>query len=76
MKKILILDMNNGDVFLKFGDEYAHIYTKNNDVNSIVEDVNNYMNGESAELWDNNHIDYWKDAFEDSTTELMVLTKD
>lgn len=71
-KNIEMLDLNNGDVFIKFGADYAHCYFKGN-LEQITEDINSFESDSDTSSWDNNEIDYWNGIFDDETVHLTTL---
>lgn len=71
-RDITIIDMRNGDVFIKFGEEYAHIYFKGYK-DQIKEDICAYEKGEDTSLWDNNEIEHWEECYESDTTDELTI---
>lgn len=53
-----MLDLNNGDVMIKFGSDYAHFYRKSH-IQQIKEDINSFESDSDTTSWDNNEIEYW-----------------
>ncbi len=72
-KEIKVIDMRNGDVFISFGEEYAHIYFKEECKDQIKEDIYAYKNGADTSLWDNNEIEHWKECYESDTTDELTI---
>lgn len=71
-KEITIIDLRNGDVFIKFGEDYAHTYWKG-DANQIMDDINGFIDEPDTESWDNNEIENWASCYESDTTDLLTL---
>lgn len=71
-REITIIDLRNGDVFIKFGDNYAHVYSKE-DVKQITDGIKSFINGESTSQWDNNEIEDWERCYESETTDLLTI---
>lgn len=62
MTDIIIYDLENGDVFVNFGEVYAHIYSKE-ERPQIKKDISAYQDGADLSLWDNNEIDEWNPLY-------------
>lgn len=72
-RNIEILDLRNGDVFIKFGANYAHIYAKC-DKQEILDSLKEFEDWEEApEHWDNNEIEHWEECYESDTTDLLTV---
>lgn len=72
-KKIEILDLKNGDAFIKFGADYAHIYAKC-DNQEILDALKEFEDWEEApEHWDGNEIEHWQECYESDTTDLLTV---
>lgn len=72
-KKIEILDLRNGDVFIKFGAYYAHIYAKC-DKQEILDALKEFEDWEEAtEHWDGNEIEHWQECYDSDTTDLLTV---
>ena len=68
-----IVDMQNGEVFIRFTDEYAHSYYKG-DKEQILADIEEFFEDESSvEAWDGNEIEYFSQAFTSDDTELLSV---
>lgn len=65
MKDITILDLNNGCIFIKFGDEYAHIYEKSN-TTQILEDLKAWEAEHDCGSWDNNELENWEQCYNET----------
>ena len=65
MKDITILDLNNGSIFIKFGDEYAHIYEKSN-TTQILEDLKAWESEHDCGSWDNNELENWEQCYNET----------
>ena len=68
-----IVDMQNGEVFIRFTDEYAHSYHKG-DKEQILSDISEFAQDEECvNSWDGNEIEYFSQAFTSDDTELLSV---
>jgi hypothetical protein len=72
MKKVTMLDLMNGDVMIKFGENYSHIFYKG-DVEDIENCIKDFEDDEDTSSWDNNEIEKWEELYSLPVTYLTSL---
>ena len=70
---LYIVDMGNGEVFIKFSEEFAHCYYKG-EKEQIITDIEEFAEDEeSVNSWDGNEIDYFSQCFRNDDIEVLTV---